>query len=126
MVGLPAISNSLQKIAIYGIKEEKRESKIYGEWFHLLIFLAWQGWNISIEGETKILPNLKKEFKRGRRELGIKQKEIELNFITTDIIEIARLFAKIKVEKYPFDRRFIQAIESTPEGYLKVYSEVDS
>jgi hypothetical protein len=123
MVGLPAISNCLQQIAAHGIKEEIRESKCYGEWFHLLIFLAWQGWNISVEGEAKILPNLAKEFKEWRRELGIKSKEIEENFLTTDIIYIARLFSKIKNEKYPFDRRFIHAIESTPEGNLRVYSE---
>ena len=88
----------------------------------MLIFLAWQGWNISIEGEEKILPNLAKEFNRGRKELGIKNKEIERNFISKDIFEVVRLFSKIKDEKYPFDRRFIHAIESTPEGNLRVYS----
>ena len=123
MVGLPAISNSLQEIAVYGVKEEKRELGSYGEWFHLLIFLAWQGWNISLEGEDKILPNLTKEFMRGRKRFGIKIKEIEENFISTDVIEVARLFSKIKEKKYPFDRRFIHAIESTPEGSLRVYSE---
>ncbi len=122
MVGLPAISHCLQEIATFGIKEEKRGSKYHGEWFHLLIFLAWQGWNISIEGEEKIVLNLAKEFKRGQKELGIKNKEIEQNFISTDIFEIARLFSKVKDEKYPFDRRFIHAIESTPEGKLRVYS----
>jgi hypothetical protein len=88
----------------------------------LLIFLAWQGWNISIEGEEKILPNLAKEFKRAQKKLGIKNKEIEQDFISTDIFKIVRLFSKIKDEKYPFDRRFIHAIEATPEGNLRVYS----
>lgn len=123
MVGLPPISHCLQEIAACGIKEEKRNSKYHGGWFHLLIFLAWQGWNISVEGEEKILPNLIKEFKKGRKDLGIKPKEIEENFISADVVEIARLFSKIKDEKYPFDRRFIHAIESTPEGNLRVYSE---
>jgi hypothetical protein len=122
MVGLPAISHCLQEIAVFGIKEEERNSEYHGAWFHLLIFLAWQGWNISIEGEEKILPNLAKEFNRGRKELGIKNKEIERNFISKDIFEVVRLFSKIKDEKYPFDRRFIHAIESTPEGNLRVYS----
>ena len=122
MVGLPAISHCLQEIAVFGIEEEERNSEYHGSWFHLLIFLAWQGWNISIEGEEKILPNLAKEFNRGRKELGIKNKEIERNFISKDIFEVVRLFSKIKDEKYPFDRRFIHAIESTPEGNLRVYS----
>ena len=123
MVRLIPISQCLQEIAVYGIKEEKRESKYYGEWFHLLIFLAWQGWNISIEGEETILPNLLKEFKKGQKQLGIKNKAIEENFITKDVVEIARKFSEIKKEKYPFDTRFIHAIESTPEGTLRVYSE---
>ena len=123
MVGLPAISHCLQEIATCGIKEEKRNSEYHGEWFHLLIFLAWQGWNISVEGEEKILPNLAKEFKKGRKNLKINNKEIEENFISTDIVQIARLFSKIKDEKYPFDQRFIHAIESTPEGNLRVYSQ---
>jgi hypothetical protein len=122
MISLPALSHCLQEIAIFGIKEEKRDSRHYGESFHLLIFLAWQGWNISIEGEEKILPHLAKEFKKARKELRIKNKDIEDNFISKDIFEIVRLFSKIKEEKYPFDRRFIHAIEATPEGNLRVYS----
>ena len=123
MVGLPAISHCLQQIAVYGIKEEKRNAQYHGDWFHLLIFLAWQGWNISVEGEDKILRQLAKEFKKGRKKLRISNQQIEENFISTDIVEIARLFSKIKDEKYPFDQRFIHAIEYTPEGNLRVYSQ---
>ncbi len=122
MVGLPAISNSLQEIATFGIKEHVRETRRYGDWFHLLLFLASQGWNISIEGEGEILPTIPKEFNKRRKELGIKKKEIEANFITTDLIEITRRFAEIKDKEYPFDRRFIHAIELTREGNLRVYS----
>jgi len=123
MENLPAISHCLQEIAVCGIKVDKRNSEYHGEWFHLLLFLAWQGWNISIEGEERILPEFAGEFEKGRIMLGVRRKDIEENFITTEIVEIARLFSKVKEEKYPFDRRFIHAIESTPEGSLRVYSE---
>ena len=122
MVGLPAISNSLQEIAAFGIKEHVRETRRYGDWFHLLLFLASQSWNISIEGEDGILPTIPKEFNERRKELGIKKKDIETNFITTDLVEITRRFVEIKEKEYPFDRRFIHAIEFTPEGNLRVYS----
>ena len=122
MVGLPAISNSLQEIAAFGIKEHVRETRRYGDWFHLLLFLASQSWNISIEGEDAILPTIPNEFNERRKELGIKKKDIETNFITTDLVEITRRFVEIKEKEYPFDRRFIHAIEFTPEGNLRVYS----
>lgn len=122
MVGLPSISNSLQEIAAFGIKEHVRETRRFGDWFHLLLFLASQGWNISIEGEDEILPTIPKAFNLKRKKLGIKKKEIETNFITVDIIEITRRFVEIKKKEYPFDRRYIHAIEFTPEGNLRVYS----
>ena len=122
MVGLPAISNSLQLIAAFGIKEHVRETRRYGDWFHLLLFLASQGWNISITGEEEILSNIPKEFIKKRKKLGIKKKEIEANFITSDLIEITRRFAEIKEKEYPFDQRFIHAMEFTPQGNLRVYS----
>jgi hypothetical protein len=123
MVGLPAISNSLQEIAVEGIKEDKRESQSYGTWFLLLILLASKGWNMSIEGEARTLPTIGKEFKKARRELGVTKQEIEQNFITTDILQIARFFSQIKEQKYPFDRRVIHVLEHTAEGNLRVYSE---
>lgn len=57
-----------------------------------------------------------------RKDLGIKKKAIDANFITNDPIEMTRRFAEIKAKEYPFDRRLIHAIELTPEGNLRVYS----
>jgi hypothetical protein len=118
-----AISSKIQNLALYGIKKEKLLPPSYGPWFHLLLYLAWHGWNVSIQGEDGFPPSFEEGIKEIKRNCGITDKDIKKNFISRDARKVALRMAEAKREKYPDDHRIIRALEFTEQGALRVYAE---
>jgi len=117
-----AISAKIQNLAVYGIKEEKRLPPRYGDWFHLLLFLAWHGWNVSVQGDEGFPPNFDEGVSEIKANLDISDQDIDEHFISSDLRKIALRIAKAKEEEYPDDLRIIRGLEFTEQGSLRVYS----
>jgi hypothetical protein len=118
-----AVSAKIQDIALYGIKKEKLVPAKYGDWFHLLLYLAWHGWNVSIQGEEDGLsPRFEEEVAEIKAQLKISRREIEENFVSSDLRKVVSIMAEVKAERYPNDRRIILALEFTEQGTLKAYT----
>ena len=122
MQNRPALSAILQEIALQGIKEEKRVPPRFGDWFHLQLFFAWHAWNVAVKGKSALPRALMKDVRKIKTNLGITEHDVEAYFISSDPHQIIELMAAYKKEMYPFDRREIVGLESTPQGNLRVYS----
>lgn len=116
------ISAALQNIALYGIRSDKLLPPKYGEWFHILLYLAWHAWNIANKGNFKLPPNFVEGIEEIKTNLEVTESDIAEYFISTDYHEIVAVMAARKNEEYPDDKRMIEAIELTESGNLKVYS----
>lgn len=118
-----AISAKIQDLALYGIKKEKLVPPRYGDWFHLLLYLAWHGWNVSIKGEKEGFPS---DFELGvakiKMNLDISRRDIEDNLISSDLREIVLHLAETKKERYPNDDRYIVGLEFTEKGTLRAFT----
>lgn len=118
-----AVSYKIQELALCGIKSEKRYPRQYASWFHLLLYLAWQGWNLSLLGGNNIVPlQMNNDIAGIKKNHGIRDRDIAKHFISTDITKVLHVMAKEKSKRYPNDLRFIQALEFTPQGTLRAYT----
>lgn len=117
------ISASLQKIAACGFKEGKSSVSGCEDRFDLLLFLAWQAWNQSIKGLSGRVPNFKQGIQEVKTQHGISKSAMEDNFISSDPETLVEMMLLFKEKHYPDDRRLIVAMEKTPEGILRIYSD---